>query len=277
VPSLAAWTGPFGAVLSQTAVDALEAGRVVVLPDLAFPMQADEATLMTPDLPEGRRKNISFDAVAGRVSGSPVHAEQTARTLRRFAADADRLLRSLLVPYANSLSLGRTSFRPAEIAGRTYSPGHDDRRLHVDAFPSQPLRGQRILRLFSNVSPAGRPREWRVGERFEDVAARFLRALPPPSPTRARLCALLGLTRGVRSPHDRMKLDPAYQGEAAFVPWRFDPGTTWLCFTDQVPHAAVSGHLTLEQTFYLLIQAMVDPGRSPLRVLERQTGRVLAD
>lgn len=121
MPSLAAWTGPFGAVLSQTAVDALEAGRVVVLPDLAFPMQADEATLMTPDLPEGRRKNISFDPVTGRVSGSPVHAEQTARTLRRFAADADRLLRSLLVPYADSLSLGRTSFvQPRSPVGPTH-------------------------------------------------------------------------------------------------------------------------------------------------------------
>jgi hypothetical protein len=49
---------------------------VVVLPDLAFPMQAEEATLMAPDPPEGRRKNISFDPVTGRVSGSPVHAEQ---------------------------------------------------------------------------------------------------------------------------------------------------------------------------------------------------------
>jgi len=56
----------------------------------------------------------------------------------------------------------------------------------------------------------------------------------------------------------------------------FPAGATWLCFTDQVLHAALSGHSALEQTFHLPVDAMARPERSPLRVLERLTGRVLA-
>jgi 3-deoxy-D-manno-oct-2-ulosonic acid (Kdo) hydroxylase len=279
------WSGPFDPALSRTAVVALEAGQVVMLPVLPFRPLAGETRLLSEDaLAAGRRKNLSFDLATGRLSGSVDQPDLLTGMLRRFAIDANALLRALLTPYVNSLRPGRTSFRPAEIAGRTYSPRHDDRRLHVDAFPSRPLRGERILRLFTNLSPVGRAREWRVGEPFEVVASRFVPALPPPAPARARLYALLGLTKGVRSPyddmmlslHDRMKLDSGYQSAAPFVPCAFPPGTTWLCFTDQVSHAALSGHLALEQTFYLPVAAMAEPDRSPLRVLERMVGRVLA-
>jgi hypothetical protein len=38
----------------------------------------------------------------------------------------------------------------------------------------------------------------------------------------------------------------------------------------------MSGQFALEQTFYLPVNAMKDPQRSPLRVLERLVGRTLA-
>ncbi len=37
-----------------------------------------------------------------------------------------------------------------------------------------PLAGQRILRMFTNVNPDGKARAWKVGEPFEDVAKRFV-------------------------------------------------------------------------------------------------------
>jgi hypothetical protein len=279
------WTGPFDAELSRSAVAALEDGRVLLLPGLAFRPLVEEASLLSQDvLTAGRRKNLSFDPTTGRLGGSVGDPDLLMGLLRRFASDADRLLRALLPTYAEGLRIGQTSFRPAEIAGRAYSSRHDDRRLHVDAFPTRPLRGERILRLFTNLSPAGRPREWRVGEPFQDLASRFLRSLPTASPVRSRLYALLGLTKGVRSPydelmlalHDSMKLDSGYQAEAPSVSFAIPAGATWLCFTDQVPHAALSGHLALEQTFCLPVRAMEKPDRAPLRVLERLTGRVLA-
>ncbi len=203
--------------------------------------------------------------------------------LDRFGRQAEALVRGLLPGYAAALERGRTSFRPAEIAGRTATPRHDDKRLHVDAFPTRPMRGKRIFRLFSNVAPDGVLRQWRVGEPFADFAAQFLPKLHSMPPGQAWIMELLGLTRGRRSNydhfmlglHDAAKLDAGYQANAPRVALAFPPGATWMCFTDAVLHAALAGRCALEQTFYLPVAAMADPERSPLRVLERLSGRIL--
>ena len=53
----------------------------------------------------------------------------------------------------------------------------------MDSFsrPS-PTHGERILRVFCNVNPSGKPRVWKVGEPFEKVAERFLAGRRPPIP-----------------------------------------------------------------------------------------------
>jgi hypothetical protein len=76
--------------------------------------------------------------------------------------------------------------------------------------------------------------------------------------------------------HDTAKLDTDYQRSTTKTEVRFPPGSTWLCYTDQVMHAALSGQFVLEQTFHLDIDAMAEPGRAPIKVLEKITGRVLA-
>jgi hypothetical protein len=48
-----------------------------------------------------------------------------------------------------------------------------------------------------------------------------------------------------------------------------------MAFTDQVSHAAMAGQYQLEQTFLLPVDAMGEPQRSPLRILERIKGRSL--
>jgi hypothetical protein len=75
--------------------------------------------------------------------------------------------------------------------------------------------------------------------------------------------------------HDGMKANLDYQRQSPQKVLHFPPGATWACFTDWVPHAAMSGQFALEQTFYLPVSAMKRPGLSPLRVLERLTKRVL--
>jgi hypothetical protein len=75
--------------------------------------------------------------------------------------------------------------------------------------------------------------------------------------------------------HDRMKADPEYQAGAEQIAYDFPPGSTWIVFTDQVSHAAMAGQHLLEQTFYLPVTAMLDQTKSPLRILERLTGRAL--
>jgi len=281
-----AWHGPFDPALRQRALVALEHGKVLVLPDLPFPIAADEGDLLRPDVSGAERKNVSFDPRTGRLGNTalaPGEAGRLTALLRRFATDSARLLADLLPSYASALEQARTSFRPNEIAGRSYSPRHDDRRLHVDAFPSRPLGGKRILRLFSNVAPDGAVRAWRVGEPFEPYARRFLPHTGRPLPGSAWLLERFGVTKGRRSTydhimlglHDRGKLDAAYQATAPHADVCFASGTTWLCFTDQVLHAALAGHCALEQTFHVPVSAMAAPPLAPLHVLERLTARHL--
>jgi hypothetical protein len=75
--------------------------------------------------------------------------------------------------------------------------------------------------------------------------------------------------------HDAAKADLTYQSAAPQQEIRFDPGTTWICFSDQVMHAASAGQFMFEQTIHLPIEALYAPERSPLAILERITGRRL--
>ena len=202
----------------------------------------------------------------------------------RFGRSAHQLLQELLPSYAPRLVRARTSYRPNEISGRAYSPRKDDTRLHVDAFPSRPSQGQRILRFFANIADDGAPRHWRVGEPFETFAKKFAPRIKGPAPGSAWLMSQLGITKGERSAydhymlrlHDLGKLDADYQAKADKLDVNFNAGSVWFCFTDQVLHAALSGHSALEQTFYVPVEAMTSPSNAPLRVLETLTGRTLA-
>jgi hypothetical protein len=280
------WHGPFDTVLQARARDSLEAGRVL-LAHLPFAPLQDEMPLLSPAVMGNERKNISFDPASGSLSNTSLpdaDAERLRAMLRRFGDSAERLLHDLLPGYAPKLERARTSFRPAEIAGREYSPRHDDRLLHVDAFPSRPMRGRRILRLFSNVAPDGAAREWRVGEPFAEFAQRFLPRIRSGLPGSAWLLQRLGITKGRRAEYDRImlrlhdagKFDRAYQAKGPRVDIAFPSGATWICFTDQVLHAALAGHCALEQTFHASVETMAHPERTPLRVLERMAGRTLA-
>lgn len=280
------WHGPFAPELCQRAVRALEDGRVLVLAQLSFRIEPEEMGFLSGEVAAGERKNISLDPVTGQIGNTSLPAADAARLVRmidRFGRSAEQLLHDLLPDYAPTLERARTSFRPVEIEGRPSSPRHDDRLLHVDAFPTRPMLGRRILRVFSNIAPDGAGRAWRVGEPFADYARRFLPRAGTPLPGSSWLLEKLGITRGQRSAydhimlrlHDAGKLDAAYQAQAPRADVTFPPGTTWLCFTDQVLHAAISGHCALEQTFHLPLAAMAEPACSPLSVLERLAGRKL--
>lgn len=282
---ITAWHGPFAPALRDRAIEALEWGRVLQAA-LPFALAPGEMPLLSPSVMGSERKNISFDAASGRVANTSLTGGDVDRLramLRRFGDAAEALLHDLLPRYAPLLERARTSFRPAEIAGRAYSPRHDDRLLHVDAFPSRPMAGRRILRLFCNVAPDGAPRAWRVGEPFPDFAREFLPRTGTGVAGSAWLLQRLGVTKGRRTEYDRLmlrlhdagKLDTAYQSGAPRAELAFPAGTTWLCFTDQVLHAALAGHCALEQTFHLPVTSMAQPERSPLHTLQRLAGRAL--
>jgi hypothetical protein len=186
-----------------------------------------------------------------------------------------------LLPYRTA-ERARTSYRPVQVTGRRYSKISDDRLLHVDAFPSRPMRGRRILRFFANVAPTA-PRNWEIGAPFEQFALEFLPRVGPHVPGKSWLYDKLSVTRGRRSLYDEMMLslhdtakrDDYFQQNSPHQKIAFAPGSCWLVFTDQVLHAALGGEFALEQTFHLDIDQMAKPERAPLKILERLSGKTL--
>lgn len=282
---ISVWDAPVDPPTASAALTSLEDGAVVFLPALAFRPLPEEAGLFTPAI-LGTAKNASFDPASGRLGGTSANGVEAAKLremIARFSSGTAALVDRIFPRYRGRVTRARASFRPAEIAGRKTTWRKDDTRLHVDSFPATPTGGRRILRVFTNVNPDGRARAWRVGDDFDAVARRFGERLRVPLLGSGHLLALLRVTKSPRTAydalmlqlHDRMKEDETFQRESPQHAIDFPAGSTWLAFTDQVSHAAMSGQYQLEQTFLLPIDALAQPERSPLKILERVKGRPL--
>ncbi len=249
-------------------------------------MLPDEARFLSDAFAAEGRKNVSLRPGSGEVRGARGTGrdlEALGRMMGRYATMAAQLVDGLFARYRGHRTPGSTSYRPGRIEGREQSWRHDDTRLHIDAFPSNPVQGKRILRVFSNVNPQSRPRAWNIGEPFAPFAARFLPRTRREWPGVASLLAALGVTKSRRSPydhlmlqlHDAAKADVEYQRTAPHLEFGFPAGATWIAFTDQLVHAATAGQFAFEQTFYVDLAGMQDSSTSPLAVLEGLTGRRL--
>ena len=280
---LTTWAGPYDAAVKTRAVAALERGAVLFFPHLPFVMRDDEKPFLDARVADGKAKNISLDHNTGKLQATSLtghDAERLKTMIERFGSGAAQLIHDLL-PYRN-VERARTSYRPVQVKGRSYSKISDDRLLHIDAFPSRPMQGRRILRFFSNIAPIS-SRNWEVGQPFEDFVRTFLPRVKPHLPGKSWAFGKLGVTHGQRSRydelmlslHDAAKLDADFQATSPHHAISFPPGCSWLVFTDQVLHAALGGEFALEQTFHLDVEQMAEPERAPIRVLERLSGKSL--
>jgi hypothetical protein len=77
--------------------------------------------------------------------------------------------------------------------------------------------------------------------------------------------------------HDYLKENADFQREGTKIRTDFPPGSTWIVFTDAVPHAVLAGRLALEQTLIIPVGALISPEKSPLRKLEEIAGRSLVN
>ncbi|WP_131782225.1 Kdo hydroxylase family protein [Legionella gresilensis] len=274
----------------QISLQSLEAGKVVYFPAYFFNFPSVN-NLLTEAILDGKRKNISFDYRTKDLSGVKKQGPNSFKLkieltefMQQYANFARVLVNTLLPQYRSHLQWGRTSYRPAQILGRSTSKRKDDTRLHVDSFAATPVNGLRILRVFCNINPFGEPRVWHLGEPFEQVMQRFAKQIPNYRASTAKLLKLIKVTKTLRSAydhyqlqlHDRMKLDESYQQTVKKTSFDFAAQSTWLVFTDHVSHAALSGQFLLEQTFYLPVAAMAKPDLSPLKYWEREKSAQLA-
>jgi hypothetical protein len=296
-------SGPGGSVQARRHCEQLENSEVLLFPDTPFDLpEADRAFLIGLRQGDSRyHKNISYRPQRDQLRGfSSPHADSVAqlhRIMRNYSAQVTRFLTTFLAPYAPHWSLDFASFRPVEEEGRDLPLHKRNDLLHVDAFPSRPTRGARILRVFTNINPT-QPRVWETGDRFDVLARQYAeaaglaqlatRAASPAHAFQRRFASFLGAVgmRGMDRPaydafmlrfHDFLKESSEFQQNGARTHHEFPPHSTWIVFTDAVPHAALSGQFALEQTYFVPTHALLAPEKSPLRVLEGLCGRALVE
>ena len=75
--------------------------------------------------------------------------------------------------------------------------------------------------------------------------------------------------------HDQMKGDEVNQRTVPQEEIRFPAGSSWMVYTDQVSHAAMSGQHVLEQTFHLPVNGLKYESTAPVKVLEKYLNKSL--
>jgi hypothetical protein len=285
------------AARARQCCEQLEKGEILFFSRPPFPLSAQEIDFLLSQRHMDSRlhKNISYrpgeDLLRG-FSDSPENESRIHHIMRAYSGAVTSFVSRFLSPYAGRFQMDYASFRPLEEQGRDLPLHKRNDLLHVDAFPSRPTRGGRILRVFTNINPS-QDRIWLTAERFPELAGHYaleagLRNIcRSGSSLRARLVHLLHATRlpvTERSPydefmlhfHDWLKENSRFQSGVGKTRLAFPPQATWLVFTDGVPHAALSGQFALEQTFIIPTAALVAPDYAPVRVLEKLCGGPLS-
>jgi hypothetical protein len=275
--------------------DQLERGKVLFFRQVPFDFPQEDRGFLLSQKQTGSRfhKNISYrpahDILKGVASDSP-DRERLHKVIGNFSRQATAFLKQCLAPYAEKVKMDFASFRPLEEKSRDLPLHKRNDLLHVDAFPTRPTRGARILRFFVNINPeAGRV--WNVGEPFDAFMPRLARVQKiapqyrsPASRTLFHIAALLGVPVADRSRydeymlylHDWLKENTDFQQNWPKQQLVFPPGCAWMVYTDGVPHAVLAGQYALEQTYIVPPEAFVTPEVAPIRVLETITQTVMA-
>ena len=276
----------------------LEAGEILYFPQTPAPIPSGDLEFLLSARQTGSalHKNIAYKPVRDQLSGfdakstDAVEIAQLHAVMRRYSASVAAFLKDFLAPYRQRWILDYASFRPLEEQGRDLALRKRNDMLHTDAFPTRPTRGRRILRFFHNIHPE-RTRDWIVSEPFARVVGWFAPgtlAIPhadgAASRAGKRIARAIGLDgvipRLKRTPYDQfmmelhnaMKENAEFQQNCLKESVKFPPGSSWMVYTETVPHAVLAGQYALEQTFLIDPAAMVTPESAPVAILEKMGG-----
>jgi hypothetical protein len=286
LPNVAGAAGP----LEPALLERLERGEIISFPacPFALPGDDDRGFLRRQRLNPFGHKAVSYDPHTGRVGGfrrrESGQEERLRALLGGFSRAATAWLAGLLPRYAGSWTADRAALHPEEEATRRLRPTARNDLLHVDAFPTRPTHGRRILRLFVNLNPTD-PRVWATADPFPALLERFGRRAGLPSAGGGTWVRSLreGLWRVVRpggprrSPYDDfmlrlhhyLKANESFQERTAKRVWRFPPGSAWLAFTDTVSYAVLRGRWALEHSYLVSPASLALPDEAPVALLAR--------
>lgn len=275
----------------------LEQGDIVFFPATPFHLpESDQEFLRSiSGVGAARHKNIAYKTALDKVTGcEPGDAERLRPVFRSYSQRVIDFFGKLLPRYKKNWKIDYASFRSEEEAGRDLPWKKRNDLLHVDAFPSRPTNGDLILRVFTNVNPS-QSRVWLTGDPFEAVAEQYAADAGLTRIAADARSAMNGMkrawTRTVgpllhlpdRTPYDRfmlgfhdyLKHNAEYQKNCTKYRFEFPPGSTWMVFTDIVPHAVLSGQYALEQTFIVSRDSLLAREKSPASILERLSSSTL--
>lgn len=282
---------------------ALEEGDILFFAETPFPFPNEEIEFLLKQRQGGSkaRKNIAYkpqiDKITNHDSSDPAAAEKLREILRNYSKRATDFLTEILSPYSKDWKHDYASFRPFQEKGRNLRLRARNDLLHVDAFPTRPLHGGRILRFFTNINPT-ESRHWNTSKPFGELIQEFGGDKGVPYPPSARyslagrlekkmkeLLRMCGVKIPLRSPYDHfmlqmhnyLKENGEFQKNCPKDQWEFPPHSCWAVFTDQVSHAALAGQYALEQTFIIPRKALLCPEKAPVSILERLSGRNMVD
>lgn len=278
----------------------LEAGKVLFLDRIPYNFPAEDIEFLLSQKQSGSRlhKNVSYRPLQDVLRGAAGDADEQKRlhdVMRRYSAEVVRFLEKLLTPYSKHWTLDYASYRPEQEQGRDLPVHKRNDLLHVDSFPTRPMHGRRILRCFTNINPSA-ARVWNTTEEdFSALAQKYAKdaglagfaakGSPRTNPLLGSVKKMLGMKGGDHSAYDRfmlrfhdyLKENNDFQQNTRKARIEFPSRSTWICYTDSVPHAVLSGQFALEQTFIIGLQGLVTPEKAPIRVLEKIAGVPLAN
>jgi hypothetical protein len=153
----------------------LEAGNILFFPKTPFEISAAERAVLLgqKQTSAAYHKNVAYRPAEDRVTGldksESEENEQLRAILRHYSQSAAKFLGELLPAYTNKWKLDYASYRPIEERGRAARLHARNDLCHVDAFPTRPTNGDRILRFFTNINPV-QDRIWLTAQTFAAVA-----------------------------------------------------------------------------------------------------------
>jgi 3-deoxy-D-manno-oct-2-ulosonic acid (Kdo) hydroxylase len=272
----------------------LERGEVLFYPVSPFPIpDTGERTFLAQQQLAGKvHKNISFDPLTGKMNGflrqSDDNTQRLHKVLSSFSNSVTQWLSEQFPSYARHWELDRVSYRPLEEATRNLRLRARNDLLHVDAFPTRPTNGWRILRVFVNVNLT-EPRVWVTSDPFGRLLERYGKeaGLPTRGFTMSKAIQMLRdvpqLFRPGRRPrseydafmlrfHHFLKANEQFQEHCVKRVWSFPASSVWLAMTDTASHAVLRGRFALEHSFFISPGSLALPEESPPALLARACG-----